>query len=80
MKFESKEEQDAFEFICACASDACSRNGCNDLSGEDLQKFGHLSVKRGEFVEGTLTQFDAKVVYDFDVVAWLKARVERRDD
>jgi len=70
MILETKEEKDAFEFICKLASELTDKRGCNDLEKEDLEKFKNLSVKSEDIIDKTT--FSREVVFDSDVIQWLR--------
>lgn len=73
MRLDSKDEKEAFEFICELASELTGRRGCNDLNPPEKQKFKHLKVIRGD-VYGK--KVEENITFDFDVIHWLKAKIE----
>ena len=74
MIFENEDEKKAFDFIYEMASDVTSQRGCNYLEDKDRLKFGHLKVD-SEDIDGTT--FKRAVMFDFDVLQWLKDQVKK---
>lgn len=73
MILETKEEKDAFKFVCELASETTSRRGCNDLSDDDIQKFGHLKVETYDPYEKKTEMVNVRM--DFDILSWLERQV-----
>ena len=73
MKFETEQEKAAFEFVCELASELTSQRGCNDLSKENLIKFGRLLTYS---VEPNGEKFLRKILYDFDIIDWLREQAK----
>lgn len=74
MIFESKDEKNAFEFICNICSDTISASGCDDLEADQLKMFGHLKV---ESEDGDGSKFMRPVVFGGDVLYWLEQQVKK---
>ena len=73
MILETKEEKEAFEFICNLASELTDRRGCNDLDLDDKNKFCHLIIQSSD-TNGD--KFFRKVTMDFDVIQWLRGQIK----
>ena len=82
MILENQQEKDAFDFICQLASELTSRNGCNDLDKDIFNKFQEQTITSEEI--DTKTQktntFERKIMYDFDVLHWLKERTRMQEN
>ena len=74
MILETKQEQDAFEFVCKLADELTDRRGCNDLPKEDVEKFKDLQVESSD-TDGI--KFLRQANMDFDIIHWLKKQVKK---
>jgi len=65
------DEKLALNYILEIASEETSRKGCNDLNPEDVKLLGHLFITR----EDGDTRYTEHVKYDFDIVHWIRLRI-----
>lgn len=77
MILETKQEKDAFEFVCGLASLFTDRTICNDLDASEENKFKHIRCER-RTADGKLDAV-TPAQYDSDVLCWLEEQVKYSD-
>ncbi len=76
MILENEKERIAFDFIVQVASEAFSRAGCNDLSKDFVSLYADEKVLSND-TDGMIVP--RNIIYDFDVLEWLKGRSSKKD-
>jgi len=74
METENETEWIAFDYVCELAFEVTDRSGCNDLPDELVEKFKDEQIE-SQYTDGK--KFKRKIMYDFDVIHWLKERTKK---